>query len=926
MKQPAVSYILAFLWIFSFACPAQQNIIGDRSATRKVTLNVAGRPASDIFGSIMKQSGYTVYYNPSETDSLLLTVQCTDCLPETALKQALEGTPFQVSVFEDLYLFVLKDKSVNTQLPNDYFAIRTLRQESTTGQSLTYAEQKANSENKVYVIGDENVQPIPEKVRISGTMTDFKTGEPVIGAAIFPENATTTGVITDAFGFYSLQMPSGRQRLMIRGVGLKDTQRQVMMYGDGKLDIELEEEVFSLQEIVVTANRIDEIKSTTIGMERLKVSEIKNIPTVFGETDVIRVVMMLPGVKAVGEASSGFNVRGGATDQNLILFNNGTIFNPTHLFGFFSVFNPDLIKDMELYKSSIPAKYGGRISSVLDINGREGNKKEFDGSVSVGLLTSRMTLEGPLGSKTSFIVGGRTTYSDWLLARLPDDSGYKDGKAGFYDLNAIIDHKFSDRDNLYLSGYYSNDRFQFTADDRFGYSNMNVSAKWRHLFGNKLTSTFVTGYDHYDFNTSNVENPFAAYSLQFGIDQYFAKLDFTSYINDKHTLDFGIGSILYDLNPGKYLPDSPESMVMPDIVQKEQALESSVYLSDRWIMTPAFSLEAGIRYSMFNAIGPRTYNVYDPAFLPNEATVTATKEAISGDFFKTYQYPELRLSARYLFNNDLSVKAGVNTMSQYIHKLSNTTVMSPTDTWKLSDANIKPQTGLQAAVGIYKNFNNGLIETSVEVYYKTMENYLDYRSGAILSMNHHIETDVIETEGKAYGIEVMLKKTQGKLNGWMSYSYSRAQLRQHDPRVERPVNNGRWYPASYDKPHDLKIAANYKFTQRYSISLNCEYSTGRPITLPSAKYVYKGYEYIYYTTRNQYRISDFFRTDFSINIEPSHNLKLLTHSSISIGVYNLTGRKNAYSVYFTATDGKLTGYQLSIFGAPIPYLSYNIKF
>jgi len=916
MKQCVIRHIIVFFaTAITSVCMAQE----------KVTLDFVRQSAREIFGSISQQSGYTVYYNPSETDSLLLSIQCVDYTPETALKQALEGTTFHVSVFEDKYLFVLKDKPVITQLPEDYFTVRSRPTEINAGLPVNPLDQKAISENKVYTVGDEKSQIIAENVRLSGVMTDFRTGEPVVGATINLEN-TTIGTTTDAFGFFSLQLPTGRQRLMIRGVGLKDTQRQVMLYGNGKLDIELEEQIFSLQEVVVTAGQVTNIQSTNIGMELLKVSSIKNIPTIFGETDVIRVVMMLPGVKAVGEASSGFNVRGGATDQNLILFNNGTVYNPTHLFGFFSVFNSDLIKDMELYKSSIPAKYGGRISSVLDINGREGNKEKFAGQISLGLLTSRMTLEGPVGKKTSFILGGRTTYSDWLLRMLPDDSGYKDGTAGFYDLNAIIDHKFSDSDNLSLSGYYSHDRFQFTADDRYGYTNMNMAAKWRHLYSDRLTSTFVAGYDHYNYKSQHSENPFAAYSLQFDIDQIFTKFDFTAYAGDRHTIDFGLGSMLYELNPGKYLPDSPESLVKPDILQKEKALESAVYLSDRWDITPSLAIDAGIRYSMFNAIGPRTYNVYDPRYLAHETTILETVEARKGSVYQTYHTPEYRFSARYIVNNDLSFKAGVNTLSQYIHKLSNTTIMSPTDTWKLSDAHIKPQQGMQAAAGIYKNFNAGLIETSVEVYYKTMKDYLDYRSGAILSMNHFIETDVISTEGRAYGVEIMLKKTQGKLNGWISYSYARTELRQNDPRVEMPVNKGNWYPASYDKPHDLKLAGNYKFTQRYSVSLNCEYSTGRPVTLPAAKYIYREGEYLYYTERNQYRISDFFRMDFSFNIEPSHHLTLLTHSSINFGVYNLTGRKNVYSVYYSAKDGILTGYQMAIFGAPVPYVAYNIKF
>ncbi len=896
-------------------------------AQHKVILNLENVPVEELFNQIEQQSGYKIYCNPSELDSLVVSVKSVDEFPQEVLQKAFEGTMFQVSHFENQQLlFVLKNRQLVTEISEDYFH---LKQNVERGLSDYYLlnpiEQKATSENKVYTIGDESQTNIPEKVQLTGIVTDFRTGEPIVGAVIYDEK-TMSGATTDAYGYYSLSLSSGRQRLLIRGIGLKDTQRQVQLFDNGKLDIELEEQVYSLKEVTVTSERLARVQSTTLGVERMQIKDIKNIPTAFGEVDVIRVVMMLPGVKSVGEASSGFNVRGGSTDQNLILFNSGTIYNPTHLFGFFSAFNPDLVKDIELYKSSIPSKYGGRISSVLEINAREGNKKEFTGQVSLGLLTSRATIEGPIGKNTSFILGGRTTYSDWMLNLLPEKSGYKDGKAGFYDLNAIIDHKFSEKDNLYISSYFSNDHFRFESDERYGYTNANASAKWRHIYDSRLISTLTGGYDYYGYRTEANENQSAAYKMNFDVNQAFVKLDFTKYLNDSHTLDFGLNSILYILNPGTFKPNSDSSLVVMDKIQEEHALETSVYLADRWEITPKFSIDAGIRYTMFNAMGPRSYNLYDPTSLPNEANITGRENVEGWKAFKTYHAPEFRLSARYAFSNDFSVKAGANTLRQYIHKLSNTTVMSPTDTWKLSDANIKPQKGMQVAAGIYKNFLDNTIETSFEGYYKTMEDYLDYRSGAQLTMNHHIETDVINTTGRAYGLEFMVKKTQGKLNGWISYSYSRTQLKQDDSRVEDPVNNGKWYNADYDKPHEFKLAGNYKFTQRYSVSLNCDYSTGRPITLPTSKYEYAGTEFVHYSERNQYRIPDFFRLDLSFNIEPSHHLTLLTHSMISFGVYNLTGRKNAYSVYYISENGALKGYKMAIFGAPIPYLSYNIKF
>jgi hypothetical protein len=851
-------------------------------AQRRVSLDLHQAPAEELFRQIEHQSGYRIYA-PAETDTLRFTLRCTQELPATALQKAFEGTSFRVSTYRDQYLFVLKDKELITLLAEDYFkATPQLRQE--IGGLSESAGQKANSENKLYLVGRPGLEDAPGVVTLSGTVTDFTTGEPLAGVVIYTQR-DSLATTSDASGSYELRFPAGRQDLLIRGVGLRNTRRQVAVYESGRLDMELEEEVYALGEITVRSERLTGVQAATLGVERIEIKDMKNIPTAFGETDVIKVVMMLPGVKAVGEASGGINVRGGSTDQNLILFNEGTIYNPTHLFGFFSAFNPDLIQDIELYKSSIPARYGGRISSVLDLHSREESRGEgFSGSASLGLLTGSLTLEGPLGEQTTYILGGRTTYSDWLLGMLPQSSEYRNGSAGFYDLNAVVGHRPGDRDHLLLSGYYSRDRFSLDeAAGRYAYANTNVSVRWKHFFSEELLAAFTVGYDRYGYETSSAPNPTSAYRLSFDINQAFGKADFTFYPNNRHRLDFGGGLVSFLLNPGTYLPDGGESLVIADRIAVESATETSVYVSDRWEATPAISVDAGMRYGLYH----------------NAGTV--------------YGAPDFRLSFRYAFAPGYSFKAGVNTLQQNIHKLSNTAILSPTDTWKLSNAHIRPQWGMQAASGFYGNF--GAIETSVEGYYKAIRHYLDYRSGARLVMNHHIETDVMAVEGRAWGVELTARKPEGKLNGWIGYAYSRTEL-----------HGERWYAADYDKPHELKLVGNYKFTQRYSLSFNCDYATGRPVTLPSSKYAYAGGEFVYYSDRNRYRIPDFFRMDLSLTIEPTHHLKALTHSTVSIGVYNLTGRKNAYSVYYLAQEGKLKGYKMAIFGAPIPYLSYNIKF
>ncbi len=875
----------------------------------------------------IRQSGSWQVYAIIEQPFQIPASALQETSPAAQLGKALAGTPYRLSTYGQI-LFVLKD----TQLITTFHPGLAGEQRSTYGEDLytrfTGVKEKATSENKVYSIGDPYVKKLPKQVELTGQITDFKSGDPLTSINVVLRSPWTAAT-TDKNGNFSITLPNGRIQLEISGLNIKNTRRQLMLYGDGSLDIEIEEEQYMLDEVSVVSGRIQNVKGTQIGMEKLQMAKIKNIPMALGEVDVLKAIQALPGVKTVGEASSGFNVRGGATDQNLILLNDGTIYNPNHLFGFFAAFSSDMVKDAEIYKSSIPSRYGGRISSVLDITGKEANKEKFTGSAGLGLVTSKLNLEIPIiKERSSLLLSGRTTYSDWILKTLPKKSGYNDGKAGFYDLGLVYSHRINEKNNLNVYGYYSHDRFSFNENEKYGYNNMNASVKWRTVFNEKLAGYFTAGMDHYDYeNTETIEEA-TAFKLSFNINQFFIKADFTYPLAEKHKLEYGFKSMLYDINSGRYEPAGEKSLVKPDILQKDKALESAVYLGDEWEVNPKLSVNAGIRLSLFNALGPRQYFKYQSDVLPHESTVTDTVQAGAGSILKTYMGPEFRLSARYAFTDNLSAKVGFNSMRQYIHKLSNTAIMSPTDTWKLSDYNVKPQRGWQVAGGLYLNSPSDVWEYSVEGYYKRMNDYLDYRNKAQLLMNHHIETDVINTEGHAYGVEFSVKKVTGKLNGWVSYTYSRTFLRQSDKLISNPVNNGDWYPTEYDKPHDFKFVGNYKFTERYSVSVNTDYSTGRPVTIPAGQYYDRTLQAmrVYYMDRNSYRIPNYFRTDISFNIEPSHKLTLLTHSSISIGVYNVTARKNVYSIYYVSQEGKIQGYQMSIFGAPIPFVTYNIRF
>ncbi|MDD4819481.1 MAG: carboxypeptidase-like regulatory domain-containing protein [Flavobacteriales bacterium] len=847
-----------------------------------------------------------------------------------------EKSPYKASVYGDK-IFILRGQKIDTSyglhFPSKEELAKKNEQEEIviqrTAQSynVDYSTEKAASENKIYSIGDKYSAIKKKQITLKGRITNYSTGEPMFGVNILI-NGSKGGGSTDKNGNYSIEIPVGRQKLDIHGMMVKPTSRQVMVYDDGILNIEVMEDVEVFEEVRISAERTNKIRNAQIGVEAIQTSKIKNIPMVLGEVDILRVIQTLPGVKTVGEASSGFNVRGGATDQNLILLNNGTIFNPNHLFGFFTAFSADMIQDAELFKSSIPAKYGGRISSVLNINGKEASKEKFTGSAGIGLVTSNANLEIPLAkNRSSLLISGRTTYSDWILGMLPDDSGYKDGSANFYDMGLTFSQKIGQKNILNIYGYYSHDQFAFTKNEKYAYDNMNFSAKWRTMFSSKFMMNLAMGYDHYDYMNRDANDLASAFKLSFDINQYFAKADFTLTRGD-HNINFGINTIMYNVDGGKMDPWGDETQVVPAELQREKALETALYIGDEWKITPKLTVNYGLRYSMFNAMGPRTYNKYTPGMLPYEETVIETVDVSSGKIFQTYQTPEIRISGSYALRDNLSIKAGFNTMSQYIHKLSNTVTMSPTDTWKLSDANIRPQKGWQAAGGLYYTIPRKDVEMTVEGYYKHMNDYLDYRGGAQLIMNEHIETDVVNAEGYAYGVELSIRKMSGKLSGWLSYTYSRTFLRQSDKQIPNPVNDGNWYPTNYDKPHDFKMVANYKITDRLSLSLNLDYSTGRPTTVPAGKYFNTATNsmQVYYTDRNTYRLPDYFRGDAAFNIEPTHNQAATFHSKISIGVYNFTGRKNVYSIYYLNEGGKINGYQLSIFGAPIPYVTYSIKF
>lgn len=890
----------------------------------------------EFIQKVESQTNFHFYYSEKDVDSLLITIAVKNAHITSVLDKIFERTKFHYAMDNDGNIFVTKGFTVATKLPPGFFngkndttqiVAKSDREDLNNSNQPVKANPRANMdltiENKLFEIGVKKGLGGKGAVNIAGYIRDFQTGESISGALIYTNNPRVQ-VSSDQFGYYSITLPAGRHTLNIISAGMFDTKRQVLLYSEGKFDINMDEKVMQLKEVVIESGKEKNVRSTTLGMDKIDIIAIKQVPAVMGEADVLRTVLTLPGVKSVGEASTGLNVRGGATDQNLILFNGLNIYNPSHLFGFFSSFDADLVKDVTLYKGNIPARYGGRISSVLDITSLDGNDKKINGAAGIGPLTSKLTVDGPIDKKTTFAAGARTTYSNWIFKLLPDE--YKKSRASFQDATIHVNHKINDNNNLYVNGYFSNDKFNLNNDTSYQYKNGNGNISWKHNFNTRFYAVFTAGVDHYDYKIKGYNNPVNAFTHIYSINQYKLNADFNYFASNKHKITFGVSSLYYHIKPGTFDPNDSRSLIIPDEVESEQGLESGIYVSDQFNISPKLSLEGGVHYSLYSYLGPKHTFSYVPGLPREEANIIDTNYYKGGKNIQIYSSPEYRISARFSLSENTSLKAAFNTTSQYIHMISNTTTISPTDIWKLSDANIKPQHGEQVSFGIYRNFKSNTIETSLEVYYKWIQNYLDYKSGAVLYMNHHLETDVFTTRGKAYGIELLVKKATGKLNGWASYTYSRALIRQDDPLAGEIVNGGNYYPSNFDQPHNLNLIGNYRITHRYTVSLNVVYSTGRPVTVPVGAFNYGGSARVLYSDRNEYRIPDYFRTDFSLNIDGNHKVRQVTHNFWTFGVYNLFSRKNAYSVFFISQNGAIQGYKLSIFANAIPFITYNIRF
>jgi len=784
-------------------------------------------------------------------------------------------------------------------------------------------EYMSSSGKEVTAIGKRSLMDQNEKAIIAGFIKD-ENGTPIENALIFSEE-NQQSVLTNSSGFFSIQLERGKHRLTFSHTGKEVSKKEVILFSDGSLNIILQDSPQILKEVTITSEKNATVNNLRMGTNTLNMESLKNVPKVLGENDMVQAALTLPGVQNVGEGAAGINVRGGKTDQNLIILNEATIYNPFHYFGFFSSFNADITSTSELMKSGIPASYGGRLSSLLNVKMKKASKEKFAAKIGISPITAKASVEIPLiKDQTSIMAGVRSTYSDWIINEIPDDN-FRNSDPAFSDYALNINHSYGDNNSINMAVYYSRDKFNLSPDSTTSYSNLAGSVQWSLLFSDKLSMNLVTTFTKYKFDIDYERAPESAYKYGFEINEKFGKVVFNYFPDDRNEIQFGFDAKYYQLLPGEIKP-SGESIVTPEVLPEEQGLERSIFLMDDLSFSEKLSVSGGLRYSFFSPFGEQTVSRYQPGVPKNNATKVDSTYFSSGEVINTFHGPEARLALKYSLTENSSIKAGFTQMRQYIHAISNTISVSPTDTWKLSDPNIKPQQSLQYSVGYYRNVFNGKVDLSVEGYYKQLKNILDYKIGADLVLNNNLETEIVQGTGKAYGIELLLRKNTGKLNGWVSYTYSRSLQKFDSQFSEDRINNGEFFPSNFEKPHDLSIVANYKATRRYSFSMNVVYSTGRPVTYPTGKYELDGLEITNFSRRNSFRIPNYFRVDLSINIEGSHKKDKPGHGYWSLSVYNVLARRNAYSIFFTNNNGEIEGYKLSVLGTAIPSITYNIKF
>ncbi|HYX05777.1 MAG TPA: TonB-dependent receptor [Bacteroidales bacterium] len=910
--------IILLAQLASLSCLAQDSAV-------LLNLSFSNQQFSEFVRKVESKKGVHIYFNPDSIAGLPMIIKGDSVPLLSVLKNNLGKTGMYITRDHEGNYYITAGGPVRTSLTSDdYLWIgEDTTIEKKPRETAKFIETKSEYIPETLVIGSATTKRFSEKIRFTGKVVDKKSGEPVPGATVYIEELRQ-GTASGGNGHFTLSLPRGEYTMQVSSIDKVPHKYNLILYSNGEATLTLKSKLVALEEVTVSSDKFNKVRSTQMGLEHISAKDAKNIPVVMGERDVLKVVQLLPGVQKAGEGASGFNVRGSPADQNLFYLNNIPVYNVNHLNGFFSAFHPEAISEVNLYKSNIPVEYGGRLASVFDISTKKGSMKKFGLHGGVSPISANLLIDNPIvKDKGSFMLGARSSYINWLLKRVKDPQ-IRNSDAYFGDMLGSVNYDVTENDQISFFGYYSNDQMNFDHKVEHSYSNKGASLSWDHVIKKRHNFNSALVFSRYEFEETNHEVAYNPFRHNYYIEQYEWKNTLTLYPGENHTMVAGFDNTYYNQSRGNHYFLQNDSVVKTLKLGNEQALETGIYLSDEWKLSKHFSVYAGVRYNIYNYLGPQDIYHYASYDL-RKININDTLHYGRNKVIKTYQKPDVRMSLKYQILPNFSIKAGYNQLQQNIFMLSNTLSISPTDKWKLADYHIKPMSGIQYSFGLYYNTPQRKYELSAETYYKKVNNFVEYKDGADLLIAEIPETEVLQGTLTAYGAEFMIRKNSGNFTGWLNYSFTHTEVLINSENPLNQVNNGIPFPSNYDKPNSVNLVTNYSFSHRFSMSCNAVYSTGRPFTSPVSVYYLQTNPVINYSARNELRIPDYFRIDLSANLEGNLVKRKLAHGSWMFSVYNLLGRKNAYSVYFTSEEGKVSGYKLSIFGAPIYTVTYIVK-
>jgi len=895
-----------------------------------VNVRIAGEGFDRFVEQVEAQTDLVIYYKAEWFEGRSFTYQADSVDIDDAIYDVLKGTGLLYNrVGHDRYI-ILPEKRLSMRLPiissstGVYIEITDSEAYMGVKDDLYLTGTRPEQMVQTIEVGERGASLARGIARIRGKLVNLVNGEPVMGATMV-DLGTGKGAVSDQGGNVTMAIEPGRHAMRFSFIGMESVDITMEVHSDGDFRIEMQPAVIALDEVQIMGEMYREINTTDIGVERFSMNSLKQVPVFMGELDVIKISKLLPGITSAGEASVGVNVRGGNVDQNIFYINRMPVYNTSHLFGFFSAFNSDMIRDFSIYKGSVPVNYGGRLSSVFNILTRKGNNKSFTAHAGISPISAHATVEGPIKKNySSYLISGRSSYSDWILKRM-EDPLIRDSDAFFYDFAGSLNFQPSEKNGFNIFYYQSYDKFRYSTLSDYEYSNRGGSASWERNISPALTSKVTGTSSFYKFSNTDQSEISRAYSHDYMLNHNELLAEFEWVPSLRHKIEFGSSLIYYRLDRGVVEPYGDASIRNEVDLGNEQALEGGIFVSDNYEINDWLTLYAGVRYSLYSMLGPQTVMLYEEDKPKSENTIIDSLYFDDWEAVSFQSGPEFRAAVNMKAGPNTSFKLSFNQMRQYLFMLSNTVTISPTDQWKLSDYYIDPQSSYQYTGGIYHIFPKLGLSSSVELYYKTSKDIVEYKDGADFITSPLTETVVLQGLQSAYGIEFMLQKTTGRLDGWISYTYSRSEMLVSGGNDYESINNGNPYPSNFDRPHVLNVVANYSINRRVSVGSNLVYMSGRPVTYPTSLYYINNVAYIDYFARNQFRIPDYFRIDLSLNIEGNLKADKFMHSTWSFNVYNLLGRNNPQSIYFVPHEYFIKGYSFSVIGAPIFTISWNVK-